>query len=191
MYTIPNKADAAYEEQSRIFQSTIADLIDAFAAHGVISGCAVTATTGMGIAIASGTIRSAAGAIVAVTGTTGTHAAAHATLGRFDIVQVTDAGVVSIVTGTAAATPVEPNVTAGRIKLAQVYIPAAATTVVSNLIVDRRVLITYIDPDTALTADSDTRIATQKAIKAFVTAAVAGGGGGSGGSSILEVQVFS
>jgi len=46
----------------------------------------------------------------------------------------------------------------------------------------------YLDTDGTLAADSDTKVATQKATKTYVDAAVAGGGGGSGSTITANTQ---
>lgn len=136
---IPNYASATFAAQAEP-DSVDFDIFSAGqASNGVSSGCACTPNASgstLVVAVAAGFIIST-GLIVAVSGTTVTPGAAHATLNRFDLVTVNTAGVVSIVAGTAAATPVFPTTT--NVVLASVYIPATATSITSGNIIDKRV----------------------------------------------------
>lgn len=75
---------------------------------------------------------------VSFSATNKTVTAADATNPRFDIVVVNSSGAVSVVAGTAAATPVLPAVPANSTTLATLNIPAAATAVTSARISDVR-----------------------------------------------------
>lgn len=72
-----------------------------------------------------------------LTGTV-THAAAHASLGRIDVIQVNDSGTVSIIQGTPAASPTPPVTFDDVILLAQVTVAAGATVINSADIQDLR-----------------------------------------------------
>lgn len=79
------------------------------------------------------------GALVANAAQTVTLATAHATLPRIDRV-VIDAitGVASKIDGTAAASPVAPAITSGKLPVAQVAVAAAATIISNSNITDER-----------------------------------------------------
>lgn len=65
-------------------------------------------------------------------------AAAHPTNPRIDLVTAKLDGTLAVVTGTAAATPVAPSVPANSVTLAEVSVLAAATSISSARITDRR-----------------------------------------------------
>lgn len=140
-FTIPNNADAAYPTQSGVDSGDLAIVLAGMAGTGVISGCAVTPSALLVIAIAAGVI-SVAGVQVSVAGTTKTHNVADVTNPRIDLVVVNSSGTVSITAGTAAAAPVYPAIPASSVVLAAVYIPALLATVISGDITDKRVFIT-------------------------------------------------
>jgi len=138
-FNIPNAADAEDVTQaqpdSRDFNAMIAA---AFAGTGIVSGCAVTAqgTPNMTVAVAAGTV-AVNGVQASVTGGNVTIAAANATNPRFDLICVDNTGTKSAVAGTAAAAPVFPD-PAGKVVLAAVRVPAAASAINSQKIVDKR-----------------------------------------------------
>ena len=112
-----------------------------FALTGVVAGCAVTAqaSPNMTVAVASGTVI-VSGTEAAVSSGNVTITAADGSNPRFDLVCASSSGTKSAVAGTAAANPVFPD-PAGKVVLASVYVPAADTTINSNQITDKRVLI--------------------------------------------------
>ena len=85
--------------------------------------------------------------------------AAHATLARKDIIVYdTSAGNPAAVTGTAASTPVPPDIPNGDILLALIDVPATDTTISSGQITDKIILTTeigyaYSASDTSLKSD--------------------------------------
>ena len=139
MFNIPNAADAEDVTQaqpdSRDFSAMIAA---AFAGTGVVTGCAVTAQTtpNMTVAVAAGTV-AINGTQYAVTGGNVTIAAADPTNPRFSLICVDNTGALSSVPGVAAASPVFPD-PAGKVVLAAVRVPAAATAINAAKIVDKR-----------------------------------------------------
>lgn len=122
-------------------QSSLAGAVDDY---GVVTGCAVTATTSnMVVSVAAGvTQHGTPGTTATVIAQTATATTADATNPRFDRVVVSSAGVMSIVAGTAAPVPAFPAVPAGSVELAILYIPATVTalTTAANVI-DRRTTI--------------------------------------------------
>ena len=120
-------------------------LVQGVNGEGVVSGCAVTAqgTPNMTVAVASGVVR-VGGLTVPVSAGNVTITAAHATLPRFDLIAVNTSGVKSAAAGTAAATAVYPSGAAAAgtsVVLAAVYVPAAATSITSTRIEDKRVIL--------------------------------------------------
>jgi microcystin-dependent protein len=148
-FNIPNAADAEDQTQaqpdSRDFSAMIAA---AFSGTGVVSGCAVTpqGTPNMTVAVAAGSV-AVTGTTVAVTGGNVTITTANATNPRFDLICVDNTGTKSAVAGTAAASPVFPD-PAGKVVLAAVRVPAAATSINAAKIVDKR-LAPVIPPPAA------------------------------------------
>jgi hypothetical protein len=142
-YTIPNN-DVAYDPNQSRWMSTDIDILTAgLAGVGVVSGCAVTAqgSPDMTVAIATGVIRIASGAQVAVTSGNGTITTANATNPRIDLVSVSEAGTKTVTAGTAAASPKPPDLPSGNVALAMVYVPANDTTIATNQITDKRVVL--------------------------------------------------
>jgi hypothetical protein len=154
-YTIPNEADAGTTDQAAPDKVDL-DILTAGLSHGVSgtgfgvgptgvqSGCAVTAqgTPDMTVAVASGVVR-IGGRRIAVTGANVTITAAHATNKRRDLVVVDTAGVLTAIAGTASdpTRAALPTITTGKVVLAAVTIPAADTTINTNQITDKRVMI--------------------------------------------------
>lgn len=89
----------------------------------------------------AGTIRNRqTGATVSVPQTDTTIAAADGTNPRNDVIQVnTTTGAVTKVTGTPAAAPTTPAVTAGNIGIAVVNVPANDTAITTSQVTDTRV----------------------------------------------------
>lgn len=145
-YTIPNAVDAFDSKQSEIDKVDL-DIVAAGArGDGVVSGLAVTAqgTPNMTVAVAAGLIKQGGlGRVVAAANATIT--SAHATLPRFDLISISNAGAIVVTAGTAAASPVFPalpvNSSLTNIALAVVYVPAAVTSILSTYIIDKRVTV--------------------------------------------------
>lgn len=95
----------------------------------------------MTVAIAAGTIRIASGAQVAVASGNGTIGTADGSNPRIDLVSASDTGTKTVTAGTAAANPKAPALPAGHIGLALVYIPASDTTIATDQITDKRVML--------------------------------------------------
>jgi hypothetical protein len=143
MFSIPNEAAAFHKDQAGVDQRDIEILVAGSFGHGVIQGCDVTAqgSPDLTVAVAVGTVQIngrwcrevAAGNVVI--------GAAHATLPRFDLICVDKTGAKQNVAGTAAANPVFPAIPADYLVLAAVYVPATDTTIASNQITDKRVVL--------------------------------------------------
>lgn len=148
---IPNSAAATYPAQAEP-DALDFDIIQAATnGTGVMSGCACTpASSGstLGVAVASGTVV-VAGTVVAVTGATVTPGAASGSNPRFDLVVSNSSGTLSVIAGTAAATPVFPAAApATYAVLASVYIPTSATSITASNIVDKRQMLSVDAADT-------------------------------------------
>lgn len=141
-FDLPDRADAAFDAQARLFSNDVKALTQAAGLTGVKSGCGVTAqgSPNMTLAVAAGVIY-AANAEVTVTGGNVTITTAHATWPRIDIVVVSSSGVKSVVAGSAAEFPLEPATPAGSVMLAQVYVPATDTAIGATQIRDRRITL--------------------------------------------------
>lgn len=144
MLTIPDKGEGLNDTQSILFQEYIDVIIAGIAGVDcVVSGCAVTPSAGMVIAVAAGSVRSN-DVTSTVSSATPTVSAAHATLPRLDLVVVNSAGAVAIRAGTAASAPKPPARTANDVVLAVVYVPALNATIATNQIVDMRTVNTAL-----------------------------------------------
>lgn len=142
MWTVPNKQTAFYDIQARLFESAMFDLVLARQGTGVIDGCGVTPLSGMQVSIGAGTVQFDGTTPVTVAAGNLTLEAAHATLGRTDIIQVSSAGTASVVAGTPNAEPIEPSLSGTAVKLVAIYVPPAVTAVTTAMISDRRVEVT-------------------------------------------------
>lgn len=142
-FTIPNESDAFNADQAEPDKVDIDILVAGLNGNGVVAGCAVAAqgVPDMTCAVASGTIRNADGTTATVVAGNVTITAADATNPRFDLVVVSSAGVKSVVTGTASASPVFPTIPAASVVLASVYVPAGGTAIVQGQITDKRVMV--------------------------------------------------
>lgn len=141
-FTIPSVADAFDAAQAKVYPGDLAIVVAGVAGTGVVSGCAVTAqgSPDLTLAVAAGTVR-VGQTVVDVTAGNVTITTAHATLARFDLVVVDNAGAKSVTAGTAAAVPVLPAIPASSVALAAVYVPANDTAIASNQITDKRMLV--------------------------------------------------
>lgn len=142
-FTIPNAASATYPGQAEPDKVDFDILTASQAGCNVSSGCATTATgSSMVLTVASGQVRLGPGVIVTVPGNTITIGAAHASLGRYDLVVAGSSGTASAIAGTAASTPVFPAFDpTSQVPLYAVYVPSAATTLASGNLVDKRVIV--------------------------------------------------
>ncbi len=136
---VPNKAAAAYARQAGGFADLVDQISAALAGDGVLVGMGVSAqgTPDMTVAVAAGQVR-IGGYFAAYAGANVTITAADSTNPRFDLICCDHNGTVSRVGGTAAVRPVPPDIPANSIQLAQVYVPAGATSIDNPKIVDKR-----------------------------------------------------
>ncbi len=140
-FTIPNEADAFNGRQAEIDKVDWDALMLGIEGNGVLIGCAVTWSSGMGYAVAAGAILHG-GSVKAISSTTKTLSNGDATNPRFDLItaKVTD-GTVNTTAGTAAANPVCPSLPADSVPLAIIYVPANETTGAASRVYDRRTML--------------------------------------------------
>ncbi len=112
---------------------------------GVLSGLAVSeraAGANMSVDVASGSCFVDDTKYTESSTTNVVISAAHATLARKDIITYdTSAGNPAAVTGTAASTPVPPDIPSGDILFALVDVPAADTAITNSQITDKIILV--------------------------------------------------
>lgn len=138
-WTIPDKGEGANDIQSILFQEYLDVLVAGIGGiDAVLSGLAVTPSSGMVLTVAKGGVLSnkIMYAVAAGTATIGT---ADSTNPRIDLVVITSAGAIAVRAGTAAAQPKPPARTANDVVIASVYVPAGDTTIDANQITDMRV----------------------------------------------------
>lgn len=85
-------------------------------------------------------------------------------------------GVVSIIAGSEAASPVAPAVTLGKIAIAQILLQTSSTEITSDMITDERGMkyVPLIDEDD-MASDDAALAPTQQSVKAFVSTEVTAG----------------
>jgi hypothetical protein len=108
----------------------------------VVNGCQVTADTppDMKVTIAAGTAVFA-NVSTAITTKNPTITAADATFPRVDLVSLHSDNTAVVTAGVAAANPALPALPAGNVPVAEVFVPANATTILPNNIGDRRLVV--------------------------------------------------
>lgn len=139
-FTIPDKGEPESNIQSRLFQEDLEIMMAAVdGLDCVLSGCAVTAqgSPDMTVAVAKGGVLTN-GVLKPVAAGNVTVGAADATNPRIDLIVVSSSGTKACRAGTAAASPKPPTRTANDVVIAQVYVPANATTITTARITDRR-----------------------------------------------------
>jgi len=139
-FVVPNLAVATFTPQARLMSTDLQIQMVADGLTGVASGCGVTAqgSPNMTLAVAAGQII-VGGVYAAVTAGNVTITTANATNPRIDLV-IADASSKSVVAGTAAASPLMPDLPANSVALAAVYVPAGDTAIDNTQIIDKRML---------------------------------------------------
>jgi hypothetical protein len=145
-FTLPDQDEAFHDNQATWMQTDINTLVMGIEGDGVISGCAVTAqgTPDMTVAVASGEVR-VNDKIATVTSGNVTITTADPSNPRIDLVVVNDSGTKSVTAGTPGAQPKAPDIPANSVLLAMVYVPANDTTIATNQITDKRVIVSGYD----------------------------------------------
>lgn len=162
-FAIPNVGDvpSAYAWLARPDARDIEILQLGLDRVGVVGGCVVS-STGTGnhsVSVAFGEIE-VRGVRATVNATTVQVGAGHATLPRRDLVVASAAGTVSVVAGTAAATPVKPAIPANSVALAEVMVPAAealTVTLVAAQIVSKRAILSRVSVNSPTKVDVTNR----------------------------------
>ncbi len=190
-FTLPDNDVAFNADQSRWMSTDLSILTAGLNGVGVVSGCGVTAqgSPDMTVAIAAGSIRVASGTQVAVASGNGTITTADATNPRIDLVSSSDAGTKTVTAGTAAAAPKPPDLPSGHIALAMVYVPANDTTIATNQITDKRVILPADDELDYVETTSDTNITATT--EAGATTVVSGSAITYDGSTPVIIEFFS
>lgn len=133
---------APFAAQARPDKVDVDIWVAAMGGSGVVSGGLVTAhggTLGVDVTAVVVIINGVQHSVGAATNLT--LSAADSTNPRIDIV-VTDGSTISVTVGVASAAPCWPNVPAGKVALSMVYVTAAATTLSSSNLVDKRMIAT-------------------------------------------------
>lgn len=141
-FTIPNEADAFHPDQAEPDRVDVDILVTGISGDGVVSGCEVSAIpSGMSVQVAAGII-AVDGAIISIDAGT-LLVSTPATDPRFDLVVAhPDSGSqLSIVEGIPHDDPVFPDVPAGAVALAAVYVPVDVDAIDDELIIDKRVIV--------------------------------------------------
>lgn len=127
---LPASASVKQQAQSAPDQYDFQAITNADAVTGVVSGCVVSAhAAALSLDITAGVV-AVGGVEVSVAVVSGLAiTAADGTNPRFDLCVVSSAGTVSMVNGTAAASPVFPALTTAQVLLAAVYVGAGVTTI--------------------------------------------------------------
>jgi len=144
-------------DQEVIFDNDLNAMVEALKGNGVLNGLQVTAseTPDLYVHVSAGSAF-VNGKYVEVTSTVDLSITPDSSNPRKDIVVLDENGTVSLVTGTPeAADPVDetgrktyapkpPDIPAGKIILAEIWVPTNATAITNDEIYDRRILINDI-----------------------------------------------
>ena len=140
---------ADYSDDNVMFDNDISSISDSSNGHGVLSGMAVSPSSGMVIAVASGNV-GINGTKQAYAGGTPTVTAADGSNPRKDIVTINGSSVITITAGTPASAlpsgstgrdtyqPVPPDIPANEVILAEVYVGAGVSVIEAGDITDLR-----------------------------------------------------
>lgn len=141
-FKILNQSSAIHPIQAEPDSVDFDQLVLGFQGTGVITGVGVSAQapTAMAVDVASGSVM-VAGVEVTVNAISPVIGAADATNDRIDSVVVDNLGTVNVIVGTPSARPVIPDIPASSMILAIVVVPANATSIGTNEIVDKRVVV--------------------------------------------------
>lgn len=121
------------------------------------------------------------GQAILVPATDVTITTAHATNPRIDLITANSAGTPTVVTGTAAASPIAPDLPATSVLLAMVYVPANDTTIDLNQITDKRVIVSWQPRATMIEVITTNGTWTPPIGATLIEVLIMGSGGGGGG----------
>jgi len=151
-----------YENNDILFDNDMNTIVDAFNNTGVLTGCGVTTSSAMTVAIASGTYI-INGTKYTYSGGTQVVTAASSSNPRKDIIYLNASGL-QYTTGTAAAAapssstgrqtsiPIPPTLPSDSVLLAEIWVETSETTLGSSDIEDLRIFITSLS-DVATSGD--------------------------------------
>lgn len=138
------------------FDNDLNSVIDAAAGNGVVSGLAVTqkgAGADMSVDVAVGSYVANGVLVIKSSVTNVVIIAAHASLPRKTIILGDSSGNITALDGTPAtaapegfdgpqtSSPIPPDITANKIILAEVWVPATASVIIDDYITDRGILL--------------------------------------------------
>jgi len=144
-----------YQDEFVLFDNDMTALLEGLRMNGVVSGLGVTQSSppGLSVLVAPGVYRANGVRISKAGSTTVAIPAADPAYPRKDIIVADQTGAISVVSGTPAspspalqrgpktAQPRPPDIPAGKVILAEVWVAAGAAQIVNADITDRRVLI--------------------------------------------------
>jgi hypothetical protein len=146
MFLIPNDVETATpgadSPDSRDFDIITSSFgISGVEAEDGLGSGAVTVNTGLTLNVAQANVRIMGRRVFMSAGTV-TLGAAHATLGRWDLIASDTFGTRTVIAGTAAAEPVFPTFDpATRTIMAAVYVGPTVTTILTAHIIDKRIFM--------------------------------------------------
>lgn len=134
---------AEYSDGDKLYGIDLDNIVEALSKDGVLTGWTIAqnATPNMSVDVAAGTGFS--GGVYNTTVSTSNIAitASHASLDRLDIIVVNNAGTISAIAGTPAASPNPPDLPDNNICLAIIEVDATVTAIYDADIISRRFLI--------------------------------------------------
>lgn len=141
-FTILNANDATYGPQAEVDTVDFEALARGIEGNGIVSGCEVTVQSGTTVSVAAGTVRFGAATASVGAGNIGP-LTADATFPRFVLIVVTSSGGLGSIVGTPDASPTFPSMAGftDRVPVAAVYVPASASSLTADNIVDKRVIV--------------------------------------------------
>lgn len=151
MFTIPSSGTALHPEMEVLHETDVEILAWP---HQVVSGCVPSVPGGgRNIDVGSGVVTSGGVHVATAGGSVTLPNNPSTTLKRWDLIYVTAGGAVAYLSGSAAAQPVPPQIPAGGVPIATMYLPPQTETfaTASQLLIDKRVQappITSVDGQT-------------------------------------------
>lgn len=146
-FTIPNEPGLAHPELADVDSGDFDIIVAGVAGNGVVEGCTTVqlGSPAMGVSVATGVVR-IDDVDFNVPGGNETIGAADTTYARKDLIAVNSSGDVVVLTGTPAVDSMYPDIPVGHVVLAEVFVPANATTITTARIVDKRMVLPRV-PD--------------------------------------------
>ncbi|MDO8618399.1 MAG: hypothetical protein Q7R49_00475 [Candidatus Daviesbacteria bacterium] len=143
-----------YSNDQYLHENDQNSLWDGIKHNGVVSGCAVTASSpvAMTVELASGVLV-VNGTYVTISASTPVISVANGTYPRKDIITVNSSGTVTVTAGTAdqaipsantgvnTNNPIPADIPSNQVIIAEIWVAAATTTIATAAITDKRVFI--------------------------------------------------